>query len=92
MGIVKNLKFINEELVEVRGKLERLENFMNSAEYETKTDKSQKELLAKKLELLRQYVSLINQQIKYDQNLLQDADEFHTHSYEELEKDYFSKK
>lgn len=91
MGIEKNLKFITEEFMEVRGKLERLENFMASEEFKTGTDDSQKDLLNRKVKVLRDYISIIDEQIKYDKEKLQDADSFNVKSYEELEKEYFRK-
>lgn len=91
MGIEKNLKFITEEFNEVVGKLERLQNFLKSEEYKTGTDDEQKALLTKKEKVMAEYVSIIAEQIKYDKAKLQNADQFNTMSYEQLEKDYFAK-
>ena len=52
MSIEKNLKYIKEEYEAEVARLERLNNFIKSAEFEKATDEMQRELLLKKQKAL----------------------------------------
>lgn len=91
MSIEKNLKYIKEEYEAEVARLERLNNFIKSAEFEKSTDAQQKELLVKKQKALAEYVSIIAEQIKYDMKKVQDQ-EFDVENYDEIEKSHFNKK
>lgn len=91
MSIEKNLKYIKEEYEAEVARLERLNNFIKSAEFEKSTDEMQRELLLKKQKALAEYVSIIAEQIKYDMKKVQDQ-EFDVENYDEIEKSHFNKK
>lgn len=91
MGIEKNLRYINEEYEQEVARLERLNNFINSKEFETGTDAEQKKLLLEKQEVLKKYVSIIAEQMKYDRKKVQD-EEFDVNNYDDIEKSHFHKK
>ncbi|MBR8700455.1 hypothetical protein IX317_001962 [Fusobacterium sp. DD29] len=91
MGIEKNLRYINEEYEQEVARLERLNNFINSKEFETGTDAEQKKLLLEKQEVLKKYVSIIAEQMKYDRKKVQD-EEFDVSNYDDIEKSHFHKK
>ena len=91
MSIEKNLKYIKEEYEAGVARLERLNNFIKSAEFEKATDEMQRELLLKKQKALAEYVSIIAEQIKYDMKKVQDQ-EFDVENYDEIEKSHFNKK
>ena len=91
MSIEKNLKYIKEEYEAEVARLERLNNFIKSAEFEKATDEMQRELLLKKQKTLAEYVSIIAEQIKYDMKKVQDQ-EFDVENYDEIEKSHFNKK
>ncbi|QNM15765.1 MULTISPECIES: hypothetical protein [Fusobacterium] len=91
MSIEKNLKYIKEEYEAEVARLERLNNFIKSAEFEKATDEMQRELLLKKQKALAEYVSIIAEQIKYDMKKVQDQ-EFDVENYDEIEKSHFNKK
>ncbi len=90
MGIEKNLKYIREEYEAEVARLERLNNFIASAEFKTGTDEEQKKLLLEKQEVLAKYVSIIAEQIKYDMKKVQDT-EYIVENYEDIEGKYFDK-
>lgn len=90
MGIEKNLKYIREEYEAEVARLERLNNFIASAEFKTGTDDEQKKLLLEKQEVLAKYVSIIAEQIKYDMKKVQDT-EYIVENYEDIEGKYFNK-
>lgn len=90
MGIEKNLKYIREEYEAEVSRLERLNNFIASAEFKTGTDDEQKKLLLEKQEVLAKYVSIIAEQIKYDMKKVQDT-EYIVENYEDIEGKYFDK-
>lgn len=90
MGIEKNLKYIKDEYEAEVTRLERLNNFIKSDEFEKHTDAEQKKLLKEKQEVLAKYVSIIAEQIKYDMKKVQDQ-EFETKTYDEIEKSIFNK-
>lgn len=90
MGIEKNLKYIRDEYDESVARLERLNNFIKSDEFETGTDEDQKKLLLEKQEVLAKYVSIIAEQIKYDMKKVQ-AREYEADNYEDIEKNHFNK-
>ncbi|WP_300356090.1 hypothetical protein [Fusobacterium sp.] len=90
MGIEKNLKYIREEYEAEVARLERLNNFIASAEFKTGTDDEQKKLLLEKQEVLAKYVSIIAEQIKYDMKKVQDT-EYIVENYEDIEGKYFDK-
>lgn len=90
MGIEKNLKYIKDEYEAEVARLERLNSFIKSAEFESHTDAEQKKLLLEKQEVLTKYVSIIAEQIKYDMKKVQDK-EYNTENYDEIEKNIFSK-
>ncbi len=91
MSIEKNLKYIKEEYEAEVARLERLNNFIKSADFEKATDEMQRELLLKKQKALAEYVSIIAEQIKYDMKKVQDQ-EFDVENYDEIEKSHFNKK
>lgn len=91
MGIEKNLRYINEEYEQEVARLERLNNFINSKEFEAGTDAEQKKLLLEKQEVLKKYVSIIAEQMKYDRKKVQD-EEFDVSNYDDIEKSHFHKK
>ncbi|WP_410207433.1 hypothetical protein [Fusobacterium sp.] len=91
MGIGKNMKYIKEEYESEVARLEKLNNFIKSKEFETGTDEEQKKLLVKKQKALAEYVSIIAEQIKYDMKKLQD-EEFDVENYDDIEKSHFNKK
>lgn len=66
MSIERNMKYIRDEYDAEVARLERLNNFIKSEEFETSTDAEQKKLLLEKQETLAKYVSIIAEQIKYD--------------------------
>lgn len=89
MSIEKNLKYILEEHEAEKAKLERLNNFIHSEEFKLKTDETQKELIIKKFGLLKSYIEVLEEQIKYDKELLENEACYISKdggSYEELEK------
>ncbi|MDU1910438.1 hypothetical protein [Fusobacterium sp.] len=89
MNIEKNLKYILEEYEVEETKLERLNKFILSDEFKLKTDDMQKELIMKKFELLKNYIAVLKEQIKYDKELLENEACYISKdggSYEELEK------
>jgi hypothetical protein len=90
MGIEKNLKYIKDEYEAEVARLERLNNFIKSSEFETGTDEEQKKLLLEKQEVLAKYVSIIAEQIKYDMKKVQDT-EHSVENYEDIEGKYFNK-
>ncbi|STO31451.1 Uncharacterised protein [Fusobacterium necrogenes] len=90
MGIVKNLRYINEEYETEVTRLERLNNFIASEEFKTGTDEEQKKLLLEKQAVLKKYVSIIAEQIKYDTKKVQAA-EHEVENYEDIEGKYFNK-
>ena len=90
MGIEKNLKYIKDEYEAEVARLERLNNFIKSDEFEKHTDADQKKLLLEKQEVLTRYVAIIAEQIKYDMKKVQDR-EYDTENYDEIEKNIFNK-
>lgn len=90
MGIEKNLKYIKDEYEAEVARLERLNNFIKSDEFEKYTDADQKKLLLEKQEVLTRYVAIIAEQIKYDMKKVQDR-EYDTENYDEIEKNIFNK-
>lgn len=91
MGMEKNMRYIKEEYETEVARLEKLNNFIKSKEFETGTDAEQKKLLVKKQKALAEYVSIIAEQIKYDMKKLQD-EEFDVENYDDIEKSHFHKK
>lgn len=90
MSIERNMKYIRDEYDAEVARLERLNNFIKSEEFETSTDAEQKKLLLEKQETLAKYVSIIAEQIKYDMKKVQDT-EHSVENYEDIEGKYFNK-
>lgn len=74
MGIEKNLKYMLEEYEAETLKLERLNNFIKSEEFETSTDCNQKIIIIEKLGLLKSYIAKLKEQIDYDKKILDERD------------------
>lgn len=88
MSIEKNLKHMLEEIEVEKVKLEKLENFVQSEEFKTKTDEIQKEIILKKAKLLKNYVEVLKEHIKYDKEIIENEVCYISKdggSYEELE-------
>ena len=71
MSIEKNIKYIKEEYDTEVARLERLDKFINSPEFETSTDPEQKKLLWEKREVLAKYIAIVKEQIRYDLQKIQ---------------------
>ncbi|WP_175613184.1 hypothetical protein [Fusobacterium mortiferum] len=90
MSIERNMKYIRDEYDAEVARLERLNNFIKSEEFETSTDAEQKKLLLEKQETLAKYVSIIAEQIKYDMKKLQEK-EYATDNYDDIHGNHFNK-
>lgn len=90
MSIERNMKYIRDEYDAEVARLERLNNFIKSAEFETSTDAEQKKLLLEKQETLAKYVSIIAEQIKYDMKKIQET-EYVTDNYDDVHGNHFNK-
>ncbi|MCI6153223.1 MAG: hypothetical protein MR673_08885 [Fusobacterium perfoetens] len=87
MSMETNLKYMKDEYKMEVEKLARLEEFVKGKEFEEKTNDIQKRIIKEKLELLKQYIAKLKEQIEYDEALLKDKVCYASEdgSYDELE-------
>lgn len=87
MSMETNLKYMKDEYKMETEKLVKLEEFVKGKEFEEKTNEVQKRIIREKLDLLKQYISKLKEQIDYDETILKEKVCYASDdgSYDELE-------
>ena len=83
MSIERNMKYIRDEYDAEVARLERLNNFIKSEEFETSNDSEKKKILLEKKKTLAKYFYIIAEQIKYDMKKIQEK-EYATDNYDDI--------
>ena len=90
MSIERNMKYIRDEYDAEVARLERLNNFIKSEEFETSTDAEQKKLLLEKQETLAKYVLSLLSKSNMIWKKIQEK-EYATDNYDDIHGNHFNK-
>ncbi|NME35929.1 MULTISPECIES: hypothetical protein [Fusobacterium] len=87
MSMETNLKYMKDEYKLEVEKLAKLEEFIEGKEFLEETNDIQKRIIKEKLELLKQYIGKLKEQIEYDEAILKEKVCYASEdgSYDELE-------